>query len=289
MLPWLHSPSVLEVSVETPTLRWLAPALHNHHTTFLENELKTPSFRLEGRRALVTGGSRGIGQAAVFALAQAGAHVVVAARNASEVNEVCERVRQEGGQASPWVVDVTHSAAVSEGIARLGPFQILVNNAGTNRPTLLTEMQDGDLDAVMALNVNATFYVTREVVKGLLKAGLTGSLINVSSQMGHVGGPKRTVYCASKHAIEGLTKALAWELGASGIRVNTLCPTFVETDLTRPMLADLAFKEFVVSKIALGRVGQPQDMMGAVVFLASDASAMVTGSALMVDGGWTAI
>jgi NAD(P)-dependent dehydrogenase (short-subunit alcohol dehydrogenase family) len=258
-------------------------------TTFLENELKTPSFRLDGRLALVTGGSRGIGQAAVFALAEAGAHVVVAARNATEVNEVCERVRQAGGQASPWVVDVTDSAAVSEGVARLGPFQILVNNAGTNRPTLLTDMQDGDLDAVMALNVNATFYVTREVVKGLLKAGLSGSLINVSSQMGHVGGPKRTVYCASKHAIEGMTKALAWELGAAGIRVNTLCPTFVETDMTRPMLADVAFKDLVVSKIALGRVGQPQDMMGAVVFLASDASAMVTGSALMVDGGWTAI
>jgi NAD(P)-dependent dehydrogenase (short-subunit alcohol dehydrogenase family) len=263
--------------------------LHNRVKIFQENQLKTPSFRLDGRRALVTGGSRGIGQAAVFALAEAGAHVVVAARNASEVNQVCERVQQSGGQATPWVVDVTHSAAVSEGIARLGPFQILVNNAGTNRPTLLVDMQDSDLDAVMALNVNATFYVTREVAKGLLKAGLTGSLINVSSQMGHVGGPKRTVYCASKHAIEGMTKALAWELGASGIRVNTLCPTFVETDLTRPMLADLAFKEFVVSKIALGRVGQPQDMMGAIVFLASDASAMVTGSALMVDGGWTAI
>ncbi len=254
-----------------------------------ENKLQTPSFRLDGRRALVTGGSRGIGQAAVFALAEAGAEVVVAARNAGEIDAVCERVRQAGGRATPWVIDVTHSTAVSEGIARLGPFQVLVNNAGPNRPTLLTEMQDADLDAVMALNVSATFYVTRAVVKGLLEAGLTGSLINVSSQMGHVGGPKRTVYCASKHAIEGMTKALAWELGAAGIRVNTLCPTFVETDLTRPMLADLAFKDFVVSKIALGRVGQPQDMMGAVVFLASDASAMVTGSALMVDGGWTAI
>lgn len=251
--------------------------------------MKTPSFRLEGRRALVTGGSRGIGQAAVFALAQAGAHVVVAARNSSEVNEVCARVRSEGGHASAWIVDVTDSQAVTRGMAEHGPFQILVNNAGMNRPTLLTEMQDSDFDAVLNLNVKAAFYVAREVVRGLLEAGLPGSLINISSQMGHVGGFKRTVYCATKHAIEGMTKALAWEVGAAGIRVNTICPTFIETDMTRGMLQDTAFLDSVISKIALGRVGQPQDLMGAVVFLASDASAMVTGSALMVDGGWTAV
>lgn len=251
--------------------------------------MKTPSFRLNGRRALVTGGSRGIGQAAVFALAEAGAHVVIAARNASEVNEVCARVRALGGHASPWVVDVTDAEAVKQGIQQHGPFQILVNNAGMNRPTLLTEMQDSDLDAVLNLNVKAAFYVAREVVRGLLEAGLPGSLINISSQMGHVGGFKRTVYCATKHAVEGLTKALAWEVGAAGIRVNTICPTFIETDMTRGMLEDVAFRDSVVSKIALGRVGQPQDLMGAVVFLASDASAMVTGSSLMVDGGWTAV
>lgn len=251
--------------------------------------MKTPSFRLNGRRALVTGGSRGIGQAAVFALAEAGAHVVIAARNASEVNEVCARVRALGGHASPWIVDVTDAEAVKQGIEQHGPFQILVNNAGMNRPTLLTEMQDSDLDAVLNLNVKAAFYVAREVVRGLLEAGLPGSLINISSQMGHVGGFKRTVYCATKHAVEGLTKALAWEVGAAGIRVNTICPTFIETDMTRGMLEDVAFRDSVVSKIALGRVGQPQDLMGAVVFLASDASAMVTGSSLMVDGGWTAV
>ncbi len=251
--------------------------------------MNTPSFRLDHRRALVTGGSRGIGQAAVFALAEAGAHVVVAARNASEVNEVCARVRALGGHASAWIVDVTDAQAVRQGIAQHGPFQILVNNAGMNRPTLLTEMQDEDLDAVLNLNVKAAFYVAREVVRGLLEAGLPGSLINISSQMGHVGGFKRTVYCATKHAIEGLTKALAWEVGAAGIRVNTICPTFIETDMTRGMLQDDAFRESVLAKIALGRVGQPQDLMGAVVFLASDASAMVTGSSLMVDGGWTAI
>ena len=251
--------------------------------------MKTPSFRLDGRHALVTGGSRGIGQAAVMALAEAGAHVVVAARNKSEINEVCARVRSLGGHATPWVVDVTNSVAVRDGIAQHGPFQILVNNAGMNRPTLLTEMNDGDLDDVLNLNVKAAFYVAREVVRGLLEAGLPGSLINISSQMGHVGGFRRTVYCATKHAIEGMTKALAWEVGAAGIRVNTICPTFIETDMTRGMLQDLAFRDSVLSRIALGRVGQPRDLMGAVVFLASDASAMVTGSALMVDGGWTAV
>jgi NAD(P)-dependent dehydrogenase (short-subunit alcohol dehydrogenase family) len=251
--------------------------------------LKTPSFRLDGRRALVTGGSRGIGQAAVFALAQAGAHVVIAARNPGEVHALCARIAQEGGQASPWIVDVTDSAAVSKGIAQNGPFQVLVNNAGMNRPELLTETSDEDIDAVFTLNVKAAFYVAREVVRGLLAAGLPGSIINVSSQMGHVGGFKRTVYCATKHAMEGMTKALAWEHGSARIRVNTLCPTFIETDMTRGMLKDDDFRASVVSKIALGRVGQPEDLMGAIVFLASDAAAMVTGSALLVDGGWTAI
>ena len=252
------------------------------------NNVKTPSFRVDGRRALVTGGSRGIGLAAVMALAEAGAHVVVAARNSAEVSEACARVRAQGGHATPWVVDVTDSAAVSAGVARLGPMQILVNNAGMNRPNLMTETTDEDLDAILSLNVKAAYYVAREVVRGLLDAGLPGSLINISSQMGHVGGFRRTVYCASKHAVEGMTKALAWEVVHAGIRVNTICPTFIETAMTRGMFEDAAFMEMVRSKIALGRVGQPQDLMGAVVFLASDASAMMTGSALMVDGGWTA-
>ena len=149
-------------------------------------------------------------------------------------------------------------------------------------------MSDADLDAVIDVNLKAAFYLAREVARGLQAAGRPGSLITVSSQMGHVGGPRRTLYCATKHAVEGFTKALAWELGPSGIRVNTLCPTFIETPLTEPMLADKAFRGYVESRIALGRIGRVEDIMGAVVFLASDASSLVTGSALMVDGGWTA-
>jgi NAD(P)-dependent dehydrogenase (short-subunit alcohol dehydrogenase family) len=164
----------------------------------------------------------------------------------------------------------------------------LVNNAGMNRPKPLVDTPDEDIDAVFDLNVKATFYVTREVTRRLLAAGEQGSIINVSSQMGHVGSPRRTLYCATKHSIEGMTKALAWELGPAGIRVNTVCPTFIETAFTAPMFADAAFRDFVVSKIALGRIGRVDEMMGSIVFLASEASSLMTGSALMLDGGWTA-
>ena len=250
--------------------------------------MQTPSFRVDGRRALVTGAGRGIGLAAAHALAQAGAVVTLAARTCAELERACDVIVAAGGQAQAWVVDVTDSRAVAAGVAELGPFQILVNNAGMNRPQLITETADADLDDVLNLNVKASFYVAREVARGLLARGLPGSMINISSQMGHVGGPRRTVYCATKHAIEGLTKALAWELGPSGIRVNTLCPTFIETELTKTFFADAAFRDYVTSRIAIGRLGRLEDVMGAVTFLASDAAALITGSALMVDGGWTA-
>jgi len=184
---------------------------------------------------------------------------------------------------------VTDTAAITQLISEQGPFHILVNNAGTNRPAPCIDYTETDYDDVMALNVRSVYFTTRAVARGLVAAGLEGSIINISSQMGHVGGAGRTVYCASKHALEGFTKALAWELGESGIRVNTLCPTFIETPMTEPMLEDKAFKDRVLSQIALGRLGQVEDLMGAVVYLASDASRLVTGSALMVDGGWTAV
>lgn len=183
---------------------------------------------------------------------------------------------------------MTDSAWVSEVLEVRGPFDVLVNSAGMNRPMELVNVEDEDIDAIIALNVKATFYVARAVARGLLKAERHGSLINVSSQMGHVGSPGRTVYCASKHAIEGMTKALAWELGPNGIRVNTVCPTFIETSFTEDMFRKPGFKDWVTSKIALGRVGRIEETMGAVVFLASDASSLITGSALMLDGGWTA-
>jgi NAD(P)-dependent dehydrogenase (short-subunit alcohol dehydrogenase family) len=254
----------------------------------MAQSLSTPSLRVDGRRALVTGAGRGIGLAAAHALAQAGAHVTLVARSAQEIDAAAADITAAGGQAWARTLDVTDSVAVTGFMAEHGPFDILINNAGTNRPSLITDMLDADYDAVMDLNVRATMFVTREVARGLVKAGKPGSIITVSSQMGHVGGPKRSLYCATKHAVEGMTKALAWELGPHGIRVNTVCPTFIETAMTQKMFADPAFRTYVESRIALGRLGRLEDIMGAVVFLASDAAAMVTGSALMVDGGWTA-
>ncbi len=252
------------------------------------SQLKTPSSRLDGKTALVTGAGRGIGLAAAHALAQAGAHVTLAARTADEINAACADIRAANGRASAVLLDVTDSNAVTVCVAQHGPFDILINNAGTNRPSLITDMLDADYDAVMDLNVKATMFVTREVARGLIAAGKPGSIITISSQMGHVGGARRALYCATKHAVEGMTKALAWELGPHGIRINTICPTFIETAMTAKMLADPQFRIYVESRIALGRLGRVEDIMGAVVFLASDAAAMVTGSALMVDGGWTA-
>jgi NAD(P)-dependent dehydrogenase (short-subunit alcohol dehydrogenase family) len=256
---------------------------------------RMPSMRLDGRSALVTGGSKGIGLAAAAALLEAGADVTIAARSRPELEVAAEQLRaarvRTDQTVEAWAVDVTDAKAVAAGVAEQAsrrPFAILVNNAGINRPSTLTEMRDADLDAVLDVNVKAAFYVAREVVKALLAAGQPGSIINVSSQMGHVGGPKRTLYCATKHAIEGMTKALAWEVGRQGIRVNSVCPTYIETEFTAGMLGDPGFRAFAEGGTALGRIGRLDEMMGPIVFLASDASSLVTGSALMLDGGWTA-
>ena len=250
---------------------------------------KTPSLRLDGRRALVTGAGRGLGLAMAAALAEAGAEVTLAARSSAEVEAVAAAIRSRGERASALVLDVTDTDRARAEIAARGPFQVLANNAGTNRPAHFLDVTEEDYHAVSELNVRAALFVAKAVAEGLIEAGLPGSIINVSSQMGHVGGPKRTVYCATKHALEGATKAIAWELAEHGIRVNTICPTFIETPLSRSMLEDPEFRDFVTQRIATGQVGQPEDVMGAVVYLASDASTLVTGSALMIDGGWTAV
>jgi NAD(P)-dependent dehydrogenase (short-subunit alcohol dehydrogenase family) len=245
-------------------------------------------MRLDGRRALVTGAGRGIGMACAAALAQAGAHVVLAARTAAEITAVADEIRAEGGSADPLVLDVTNTAAVRDALARQAPFDVLVNNAGTNRPRPFLEVTEDDFDAIMGLNQRAAFFVAQAVAQRMVAGGVRGSIIHMSSQMGHVGSARRSVYCMSKHGIEGLTKAMAIDLAPHGVRVNTIGPTFIDTPLTRPFFQDAAFRDDTLRRIKLGRLGKIEDLMGAVVYLASDAASLVTGTTLVVDGGWTA-
>ncbi|WP_426169600.1 SDR family NAD(P)-dependent oxidoreductase [Sandarakinorhabdus sp. DWP1-3-1] len=247
-----------------------------------------PDFRLDGKRALVTGAGRGIGLAAAATLAGAGAHVTLVARSGDEVAAVATALAARGDAAESACLDVRDLSAVSAFFADRPAFDILVNNAGTNRPMPMQNVTEADYDAVLDLNVKAAFFVAQGAARGMIAAGKGGSLIHVGSQMGHVGGPNRSLYCASKWALEGMSKAMALDLASHGIRSNTLAPTFIETPMTRPFLDDPAFRANVLARIKLGRLGTVDDLTGAILFLAAPASSLVTGTSLVVDGGWTA-
>lgn len=249
---------------------------------------QTPSFALHGRRAVVTGAGRGIGLAAAAALAQAGAAVTLVARSGGEIEAGAAAIRAHGGIATAACLDVTDIAAVAAFFDGQPAFDVLVNNAGTNRPMPMTEVSPADYDAVLDLNVKSAFFVAQSAARALIRDGKAGSLIHMGSQMGHVGGPNRSLYCASKWALEGMSKAMALDLASHGIRSNTIAPTFIETPMTKPFFENAAFKASVLDKIKLGRIGRVEDLMGAIVFLASDASALMTGTSMVVDGGWTA-
>jgi NAD(P)-dependent dehydrogenase (short-subunit alcohol dehydrogenase family) len=248
----------------------------------------TKLFSLHGKRALVTGAGRGLGEACAKALAEAGAHVTLVARTELEIASVAAEIRKAGGSADHATCDVTDTAAFRALVATQAPFHIFLNNAGMNRPQLFHEVSEENFDLIVNLNLRAAFFAAQTVAKRMIADGIRGSIITMSSQMGHVGGPKRSVYCATKFAMEGMTKAAAIDLGAHGIRFNTVCPTFVETPMTAGFLADAAFRDYVLTKIKLGRLATPEDIVGSVVYLASDAAAMVTGTHILVDGGWTA-
>jgi NAD(P)-dependent dehydrogenase (short-subunit alcohol dehydrogenase family) len=249
---------------------------------------RTPSFRLDGRRALVAGASSGLGAACAVALAEQGAHVTLCARREQELRALADEMRAEGMHADILPLDITDIAATEAALGASPAFDILVNSAGLARHSPAIETTPQDYDDVTNLNVRAAYFLTRSVAKRLLAEGKPGSLINITSQMAHVGGIDRAVYSATKHAVEGMTKSMAIEWGPHGIRVNTIAPTFIRTALTAQTFANPERAAWIASKIKLNRVGEVTDIMGAVAFLASDASALVTGTSLIVDGGWTA-
>lgn len=238
---------------------------------------------IEGQVAVVTGAGRGLGRACALALAGSGARVIAVSRTAGELDSLAD---EADGPVEAWAEDVTGDALPAR-VEALDRLDVLVNNAGTNRPQPFLEVTDEALDAVLDLNVRAAFRIARAAARVMMKRG-SGSIINMSSQMGHVGSPRRTVYCMTKHGIEGLTKAMAVELGPHGIRVNTVAPTFVDTPLVRPFLEDPKFAEFVTGMIPMRRLGTVDEVAAAVLYLASPASGIVNGTSLRVDGGWTA-
>ena len=250
------------------------------------------SFRLDGRVALVTGAGRGLGAVASVALARAGAEVLLVSRTRSELEEIQKNIVEGGGRARVLVCDVTDSRQFGSEVERLERLDILVNNAGMNIPEPFVEVSESHLDQMLALNVRAAFLVAQAAVRKMLaasdRASKGGVIINMSSQMGHVGAERRTVYCMTKHALEGLTKAMAVELAPSNIRVNAIAPTFLETPMTRSFLADPEFRNWVMSRIPLGRLGRMEEIAGAILFLASPAASLITGTSLVIDGGWTA-
>lgn len=249
---------------------------------------RTPSFDLSGKHAFVTGASRGIGLAGAMALAEHGAHVVMAARNAGEIEEAAAAIREAGFSAEGISLDVGDHAAMVDAVKVHGPFDILFNNAGTNKPLPYVDVTPDNFELITDLNLKAAFFVAQEVAKGMIEAGKGGSIIHTSSQMGHVGGIDRTVYCGTKFGIEGVMKASALELAQHQIRVNTICPTFIRTPMTQSTFDNPERRAWVEEKIKLGRVGEVEDIMGAVVFLASAASSLMTGTSIVIDGGWTA-
>lgn len=249
---------------------------------------ESPSFRLDGKRALVAGASSGLGLAAAVAIARAGAETVIAARRAAELDALADAMNAEGCTVSNLVLDISDIAATRAAVADGGPFDVLVNSAGTARHGSCLETEPDEYDLVQDLNLRGAYFLTQAVARGLVAAGRPGSLINISSQMGVIGGRERAVYCATKHGLEGFTKSMAIELGPHGIRVNTICPTFILTPLAEVTLQRPEMRDWVLSKIKLDRLGEVGEIMGPVLYLASDASSLVTGISHLVDGGWTA-
>ncbi|SAK81894.1 short chain dehydrogenase [Caballeronia catudaia] len=246
-------------------------------------------FSLEGKHAVVTGAGRGLGADIAALLARSGAHVYLLSKDAAELDVVAERIHRNGGACTPVTCDLLKDDQLERAFGELPRLDILVNNAGTNIPARLADVTTSDLEFVIGLNIRATFLATRAAVRKMLESDAADdrAIISISSQMGHVGAPERSVYCMTKHAMEGLTKALAVEL-APRIRVNTVAPTFVDTPMTQPFFENEQFRDWVFDRIPMGRLLSGEQVAAAVLYLASPAAAMITGTSLRIDGGWTA-
>jgi NAD(P)-dependent dehydrogenase (short-subunit alcohol dehydrogenase family) len=249
---------------------------------------RTPSMRLDGLVGIVTGAGRGLGRGCALALADAGAEVVLVSRTQSDLESLAAEIRRRGGKAQPLVCDILDARQITERIEALSRIDILVNNAGDNIPEPFVQVTEERLDRILNLNVRSSFLVAQAAARRMIAGGRGGAIIQMSSQMGHVGAANRTVYCMTKHAAEGLTKAMAVELAPHRIRVNAIGPTFIVTPMTKPFFENQSFREDVLASIPLGRLGEIEDIMGAIVFLASPAAALITGASLTIDGGWTA-
>jgi NAD(P)-dependent dehydrogenase (short-subunit alcohol dehydrogenase family) len=245
-------------------------------------------FRLDGQSAVVLGASGGIGAASAVALADAGAEVLLLGRSTETLATVSQTIVERGGHATYALCDVTSKASIDEALGAIDRLDVLVNSAGANHPQPFLDVSEETFDRLFAINVRGAFFAAQAALRKMRDAHVPGVIVLISSQMGHVGAPLRTVYCATKHAIEGLTKALAIEAAPLGVRVVSISPTFVRTDMTAGQLEDPEIGPGFLDRIPLRRFGTPQDVASAVVYAASPAAAMMTGSSLMLDGGWTA-
>jgi NAD(P)-dependent dehydrogenase (short-subunit alcohol dehydrogenase family) len=245
------------------------------------------SLLFADRVVVVSGASRGLGRGCAEAFARQGAEVILVARQSAELEELAANIRRNGGKATAACCDVTQDHDVKQLFESLPRCDVLVNNAGMNRPQSFLDVDLETLDAMLRLNVRSMFVMAQAAAR-LMVRNRAGVIVNMSSQMGHVGGPKRTVYCMTKHAIEGLTKAMAIELGPVGVRVNAIAPTYIETPMTKPFFDDEAFRTDTLQRIPLGRVGTIEEVVAAVLFVASPAASLMTGTSLLVDGGYTA-
>lgn len=245
------------------------------------------AFRLDGQHAVITGASRGLGRGCALALAGAGADITLVGRTQLELDSVAAEIQAMGRNARVLVADVTDIDAFSEKLNATPEIDVFINNAGTNKPQPFLSVDVETYDSIMNINLRGAFFAAQAVARRMVATENGGSIINMSSQAGHRALRDRTVYSASKFGLEGLTKAMAFELAEYSIRVNAVAPTFVETPLTRPMLENQKFRDYVEGKIRLPKLGQIEDVAAAVLYLAAPASSMVTGASLLVDGGWT--